>query len=231
MSRVFVAVALAVMAMPVSAQRAGEATGSDTSRFAVAYVEVTPAGRSTLVSAFKQYVERSRSETGFGSIEMFEQIGLPGHVVVVERWNDQPSFDAHAMAMSAMAFRTALQPLRVSGYDERPYKTLSVAAPRGPSTSSAIQVVTHVDVSNATDTATLLKRLADASRMEAGCLRFDVLQHTMRANHFTVVEVWVSERAHEAHVAAAHTKQYRDELQPMTGSPLDERIFRIVNRQ
>jgi quinol monooxygenase YgiN len=214
-----------------AAQRGSEIGNDDTGRFAVAYVEVAPSAKSTLANAFKQYVDRSRGETGFGSIELFEQVGRPGHVVLVERWHDQPAFEAHAMASSVMAFRAALQPVRLSGYDERPYKTLSVAAPRGAPSADAVAVVTHVDVSNAADTATLLKRLADASRTEPGCQRFDVLQHTMRANHFTVIETWASERAYDAHLAAAHTKQYRDELQPMTGSPLDERVFRIVNRQ
>ena len=50
----------------------------------------------------------------------------------------------------------------------------------------------------------------------------------MRSNHFTVIEAWRTQQALDAHVAAAHTKQYRDALQPLTGSPLDERTFRIV---
>ena len=75
----------------------------------------------------------------------------------------------------------------------------------------------------------MLKDLAEASRKEPGNVRFDVVQHTMRANHFTVVEVWRDTKALDAHVAAAHTKQYRDTLQPMTGSPLDERVYKSVD--
>jgi quinol monooxygenase YgiN len=51
----------------------------------------------------------------------------------------------------------------------------------------------------------------------------------MRANHFTVIEVWRDQKAFDAHVAAAHTKKYRDDLQPMTGSPLDERAYQVVD--
>ena len=75
----------------------------------------------------------------------------------------------------------------------------------------------------------MLTRLAEASRKEQGCLRFDVLQHTMRANHFTVIEVWENQKALDAHAAAVHTKQYRDALQPMSGSPLDERVYKAVD--
>ena len=28
--------------------------------------------------------------------------------------------------------------------------------------------------------------------------------------------------------AAAHTRQYRDAIQPMTGSPLDERVYKAI---
>ena len=72
----------------------------------------------------------------------------------------------------------------------------------------------------------MLRKLAEASRAEPGCLRFDVMQHTMRANHFTVVEVWQDQQAPDRHAAAAHTKQYRDDVLPVSGSPLDERVYR-----
>ena len=74
----------------------------------------------------------------------------------------------------------------------------------------------------------MLAKLAQASRQEPGNLRFDVLQHTMRANHFTVIETWRDQAALDAHVTAAHTKQYRDEVLPLTGSPLDERVFKAA---
>ncbi len=108
-----------------------------------------------------------------------------------------------------------------------PTKSLAVAS-AAPARHGAVSVVTHVDVAPNPRVAVLLTELAEASRRDPGNLRFDVYQHTMRANHFTVVETWENERALDQHVAAAHTKQYRDELQPMTGSPLDERVYRAV---
>ena len=68
----------------------------------------------------------------------------------------------------------------------------------------------------------------EGSIREPGNLRFDVVQHTMRANHYTVIEGWRNQQAFDAHVAAAHTRQYRDTLQPMTGSPLDERVYKGI---
>ena len=150
-----------------------------------------------------------------------------GHWVVLETWRDQKAFDARD-AVPRMRLTEALAPIRISGYDERPYKTLSVAPAREAGGAAAVSVVAHVDVAPNPAVAPMLTRLAEASRQEPGNLRFDVLQHMMRANHFTVVETWRDQAALDAHVAAAHTKRYRDELQPLTGSPLDERVFKAV---
>jgi quinol monooxygenase YgiN len=122
----------------------------------------------------------------------------------------------------------ALGPIRVSGYDQRPYKTISVGPAPAASNGRTVSIVSHVDVAPDPRVAGMLSRLAESSRKEDGNVRFDVVQHLQRANHFTVVETWRDQKAFDAHVAAAHTRQYRDEIQPMTGSPLDERAYRAV---
>lgn len=157
---------------------------------------------------------------------MFEQAGRPGHFVIVETWRDQTAIDAHAGALKQL--RDALQPIRISDYDQRLYKTLTVGPPPPPPNSRAVSVVSHVDVALDPRVPMMLKKLAEDSRQEDGNVRFDVIQHTMRANHFTVIETWQNKETFDAHVAAAHTKQYRDELLPMTGSPLDERVFTAI---
>jgi len=206
------------------------AQGADTARYAVAYVEVTPAGVPQATKAFHAYRQAASGEAGFVAFDLFEQIGRAGHFVVVETWRDQAAFDAHQAAASLTGLKEALQPIRVSGYDQRPYKTLTVAPAKATPGRNAVVVVSHVDIGGGgqVDVPAMLRKLAEASRAEPQCLRFDVTQHTARANHFTVVEVWADQPALDRHAAAAHTKQYRDEVQPVAGSPLDERVFRRV---
>ncbi|MEO8256001.1 MAG: antibiotic biosynthesis monooxygenase [Acidobacteriota bacterium] len=202
----------------------------DATVYAAAYVEVMPSARAAAIAALKQYRDASRRQEGFGRLDLFEQIGWPGHFAIFEAWRDQPAFDAHNAAAQKPLLE-ALQPIRVSGFDQRPYKTLSVAPPepRQPAPAGgSISVVSHVDVSQDPRVPVMLRSLAEASRKEDGNLRFDVVQHTMRANHFTIIETWRDQKALDAHTAAAHTRQYRDALQPMTGSPLDERVHRPV---
>ena len=206
---------------PVRAQ----APAADPTFHAVAYVETSGASAAA-ARALAAYREATVRLDGCLRVDAFEQIGRPGHWVVLESWRDQKAFEARD-AGPRMRLTDALATIRISGYDERPYKTLSVGPVRDGS-AAAVAVVAHVDVAPNPAVAPMLTRLAETSRQEPGNLRFDVLQHMMRANHFTVVETWRDQAALDAHGAAAHTKRYRDELQPLTGSPLDERVFKAV---
>lgn len=204
---------------------------ADAGLHAVSYVDVMPAARAATIAALKQYRDASRVENGYVRFDLLEQTGRPGHFVVLEAWKDQAAFDAHAMTAHVKQFRDALAPIRVSGYDERPYKSLSVSPARSAANRGAIHVVSHVDIGpggGQVDAPGMLRRLAEASRQEPGVVRFDVVQHAMRANHFTVIEVWESQRALDAHAAAPHTRQFRDVVQPISGSPLDERVYVAV---
>jgi quinol monooxygenase YgiN len=215
----------ACLAVQIDAQ-----TSADTALYAVSYVEVMPSARAAMAGALKQYRDASRKEDGYVRLDLLEQIGRPGHFAVVETWKDQKAFDAHGMAAPVKLFRDALQPIRLSGYDQRPYKILTVASASAAGNDEAIHVVAHVDTVGGpqADAPGLLNRLAEASRTEQGCLRFDVLQNTTRLNHFTVIATWQNQKALDAHDAAAHTKQYRDVLQPMSGSPVDERVYKAL---
>jgi len=214
---------------PEAPRKSGEAGASGESRFyAVSYVEAMASSTGKAIALLKQYRDTSAKQDGFVSIELFEQIGRPGHFALFEVWRDQQAFDARDASMQKQ-LRDALQPFRVSDYDQRPYKTISVDARRGRLQPGHVVVLAHVDVAPNPQVAVMLKDLAEASRKEPGNVRFDVVQHTMRANHFTVVEVWRDQKALDAHVASPHTRQYRDALQPMTGSPLDERVYKAID--
>jgi quinol monooxygenase YgiN len=202
-------------------------TPADGALHIVYYVEVTPASRPATVAALSEYQAAIRKEDGFVGFELFEQTGRPGHYSFIETWRDQKAFDARSQATQKQ-LADKLQPIRISNMDNRFYKTLTIAPASGPPGAQTVYVVTHVDVSPNPQVPILLQRMAEESRKDEGNLRFDVLQHAMRANHFTVVEAWRDRKALDAHVAAAHTKQYREELGPMLGSPLDERLVERV---
>src|SRR5262249_39603531 len=49
-------------------------------------------------------------------------------------------------------------------------------------------------------------------------------------NHFSVVEIWKNQGAYEAHITAAPTKNFRDQLTPMSGALYDERLYKVISR-
>jgi quinol monooxygenase YgiN len=95
---------------------------------------------------------------------------------------------------------------------------------------SKLYVVTHIDVTpNYTVDATkLLQTFAADSHKDKGMVRFELLQDVGRKNHFAIVEVWANHAAFDAHLAADHSKQFREKLQPMLGSPFDERLHNLM---
>ena len=214
----------AIALMPYIAS--GQPAATNTAVFAVAYVETRPAAADSGRASLEAYRDATRQQPGCISVEVFAQNGRPGHFAVLETWRDQTTFDARDAA-TKQKLLDELKPVRISDYDERPYKALTIATDKAPTAVRAqgVYVISHVDVAPNTQAPMLLSALADASRQEAANLRFDVLQHAQRANHFTVVEHWQSQAALDTHVAAAHTREYRDALQPLTGSPLDERVY------
>jgi quinol monooxygenase YgiN len=91
--------------------------------------------------------------------------------------------------------------------------------------------VTYIEVAPTAEaeTATLLRRVAVASRKEAGNLRYDVLQHSERKGQFAILETWSDGKAFEAHRGGAAMKQFRGELDPLRISLYDERLDNAID--
>src|SRR5438132_277085 len=97
-------------------------------------------------------------------------------------------------------------------------------------TDPAFFAVSYVEVMPGSRAAGVaaLKQYRDASRKDEGNVRLDVLQGSTRPNHFTIVETWQNQKAFDAHNAAAHTRQFRDTVNPVLGSPMDQRLFKVL---
>src|SRR5438132_2861100 len=166
----------------------GPQAATDTAAYSVAYVEILPSSKMAAVAAFKQYRDASRNDEGYVRSEFFEQIGRPGHFAVIESWSNAKSLEAHVSAAHTKQFLTRLDPIRLSDYDQRPYKAFASNSAAGAANDRAMFVITHVDtLGQQTNAPELLRKLAESSRKDQGNLRFDVLQHAMRPNHFTII--------------------------------------------
>jgi quinol monooxygenase YgiN len=204
---------------------------SDAAVYVVSYVEVMPASATEAAALLRQYGEASRADAGLMGLEVLQQCGRPDHFAIVESWQDQQSFEAHGGSAHTRAMHEGLETLRSSPYDERLHQGFALGAAPPARVAGAIYAVTHADaIPPAKDDAmVLLKQLAEMSRHDDGSVRFDVLQQRSRLNHFTIVEVWRDQKALEAHVMVAHTRQFRERFQPMSGSLYDERLYQALD--
>jgi len=213
------------------AQAAHANDSSDTTVYVVSYLEVMPPSQAEAIALLQQYREASRQEEGNGRLEVLQQHGRPDHFVLIETWQNQQAFATHGMAVHTQQCHDRLRPLCVSPPDERLHRGLAMSARPAVHTAGAVYVVTHADAipPGKDEALVLLQQLAEASRREAGNGRFEVLQQNSRPNHCTIVEIWQNQPAHEAHAMAAHTRQFREQFQPLSGSLYDERLYRVLD--
>ncbi len=223
--RLFVLTALAVAAMSeVQAQDANPV-------YVVTYVEARPPAKTEAAALLKGFREAARKDDGNLRAEVVEHTSRPGQFVILTTWKDQKALDAHTAAAHTKEFRDKIHALRNSPADDRVHNGLTVGNAASGGAARPTYVVTHVDVPppRKDECVALLNTLAEASRKDDGNLRYDVVQQTNRPNHFTVVEVWKSRKAFDAHAMAAHVREFRDKLTPMSGALYDERLYRVLN--
>jgi quinol monooxygenase YgiN len=92
-----------------------------------------------------------------------------------------------------------------------------------------VVVVTHVDVDpqNVPVAEPLLVNFVIDSRNDRGVKSFTLITQEGTDNHFQLIEVFRDMRAFDAHVSAAHTVTFRANLDPLLGSPYDERLYQV----
>jgi quinol monooxygenase YgiN len=222
--RAAIALAAGATALAAGAARA-QASGP---AHCITYLEVAPASADEAQGLLRGHAMAARADAANQGFVLLRRVDRPHHFAMVERWRDGAAAEANRTASRTQIFRAALEPALIAPYDERPHTTLSIAGAEAP--AGALWAVTHVDIiPPMREVGTeRVKQLAEASRGEAGCLRFESLIQDSRPNHFTLVEAWRDERALLGHVQQAHVKAFRGALLPMSGSLYDERLYRQV---
>jgi quinol monooxygenase YgiN len=97
-----------------------------------------------------------------------------------------------------------------------------------------VTVITYIDAipdvfvkENEEKARALLQQMNAETQKDPGLISFTILRETQRPNHFTILEMWKSAAAFSAHLSAPHTRKFRDDLQPLIGSPYDTLVTRV----
>jgi quinol monooxygenase YgiN len=227
--RVFCGMLIAAAAMAAAPVAMAQAPAGGTA-YVATYIEVVPSAQREATGLLKQVAAASRNEAGNQRYDILERVDRRNQFVILEAWTDLKAAEAHANGTALKEFKDKLKPLQASFYDERPSNGIAVAPVPASVSKGAIYAVTHVDVipPSKDDCIVMLKKLAEDTRKEPNAERFEAWQQNNRANHFTVTEIWKNRVAHDAHIATASTKEFREKLGPMSGALYDERLYRSL---
>ena len=69
----------------------------------------------------------------------------------------------------------------------------------------------------------LLRSARAATRKAEGAMRYDAFQRRERPHHFAIIEAWKDAPSRDANLAAAHTRKFREAIQPLLVAGYDER--------
>jgi quinol monooxygenase YgiN len=196
----------------------------------VTYLDIAPDSVAKAKPLLQLYRDAAGKSNGSEGIDVFQEIGRPGRIVVREAWADQKAFEAHGKSQAATVLAGGLKPFEVAPADQRVHIDFTSGAGPARAASGAVHVFSHVDVPppRQGDLEPMLKAVQAASIKEATSVRFDVLQQASRKNHFTVVEAWSSRKALEAQAMAPAQRAFRDKLGPMLGALYDQRLYRAI---
>ena len=227
--RLAVSLLLAMVLLPIASMQTAYA--QDNAVYVVSYIDVAPAARGMATSLLRQLASASRKDEGNMRFDILQRAAPSNQFAIVAIWKDQKAYDAHLAASHSKEFREKIKPLLISAIDDRVHMGMEIAAtPAGKNGRGAVVVVTHVDVPppKKDECIAALKTLVADSRKDPGSVRFDVFQQGNRPNHFSVIEIWKSQSAYEAHITAVPTKKFRDQLTPMSGALYDERLYKAI---
>jgi quinol monooxygenase YgiN len=222
----------AAIAPVARAQTSGDAV------HAVTYLDVATGAVPQGVDLIKKYRELSSHEGGNLEFTVLQETSRPNRFAIVEGWKDQAAFEAHDKGVAKAEFQDALKPIRNSPPDRHMLQPFANAPARTAPASGALYLVEHVDFMGGDPAVViaaqpLIKALAQASRNEAGAVRYEIFrQPPPRINHYEVVAVWTDAKAFDAHEIAVHTLQFR--AATVMGGPAgrvnlyDQRLYKAL---
>lgn len=203
--------------------------------YVVAYIEVASQSQEQAAALLKGWAETVRKNPDNLGIAPLRRLGPTNHFAIVEFWKDAKAFENQSASPEGKQFRSAISPLLIAPYDERPHSVLAADAERSKAAiekadKDTVVGVTHVDVippKKDMAVAWTTGLFAPVSK-SAGNLAFDVLQQMSRQNHMTLFEIWKNASDMAANSEQSFMKTYRFALQDMSGSLFDLRTYTIL---
>lgn len=89
-----------------------------------------------------------------------------------------------------------------------------------------VKVIARPD--KASEMRAVVLKLAEDSRKEDGCIRYDVLQNAAETHVFVLVEEWASSAHLDAHNLTPHVHDAIMKATPLAAAPLDAGRYTLI---
>lgn len=199
--------------------------------FVVTHIGVSAAGIPDAIGLLGRYRD-ALAQAGTPNVDLYQELGRPDRFAIVEQWQDRPALDAKRPGAAAM-LAAGLKDIQSAPPDSQIFQGFSVAPIRPPGGGRAkVHGLSHFEIPAArlTEFDALVKPYLEASRTDAGGMRFDLLKgQGPRQNQFTIVESWSNPQDFESHRNSAPVKKFREGLAPMLTGPFDDRLYGKFN--
>ncbi|BDU71595.1 putative quinol monooxygenase [Mesoterricola silvestris] len=159
-----------------------------------------PGGGSALLAEAARMVEPTRAEPGCVRYDLFRDPENPDALAFVETWESAPALEAHRRSPHIQAWRAASAAL-IAARDTR---TLEPLGEPGPVAQGPLEVLAFVTARPGCEAALAaeLQSVVAPTRLEPGCLRYDLHRDPADPANLAFLESWAHRPALEAHMAA-----------------------------
>jgi quinol monooxygenase YgiN len=194
-----------------------------------AYVEAAPAGEDDAADCLVEFSTLAQEAEGCQYAAALQSINRAGEFSLAQAWEDMDSLDGFWASGPAKSLLHEMDGALVAPMDIRRHFALYEAEPVLDDTD-AIHVITHVDVVPVNEDAGHRHVEGYASKMtgKTGCLAAGGYAQIGKSNHMTIWEAWQDEERRAAHLSLAHVISFRADILPLSGSPYDARLFRVI---
>ena len=199
---------------------------------AITFIEVRVEVRGHAGGVLRQQANASHEhQVSPGPVMSLQEISRPERFVVLER---EPPDVLTARGRETRALIESLTDDLAAPPDQRlnrEFDEIATAPSPRVDARANFYVVTHVDIAPPDQfrIETALRKLAAAARQSDGNLGFEILQQIDRPNHFNLISAWIGESPFRTFTSSATSRQFRQTIGPLLGSPYDERLFRRVD--
>jgi quinol monooxygenase YgiN len=99
--------------------------------------------------------------------------------------------------------------------------------------ADSVRVIAHIIAVSGKEAELkqLLQDLVEATRAEAGCLRYELMQSSATPTHFATWEEWISEEALNQHLSSGHVETaFREGESFLGAAPIIQRYDDCLSR-